>query len=427
MPSGLECREHDVGRDRRAPEHVVADGIGNRRQHRTEARAHGRLAHASGAHRCVGVGQVERGVMHAVGRHVHDGKRLVVVEAAGERHAVVLVVHGLLAEGVADAEAAAAQHLSSEASRVDHRAHVGHGRVFDEAHRAGFNVDFHLGEAHDVGVRVAVVGIHVLGHAHQAEAGERRGRGARHGVDVGRQLVPVVLAAPRDGEGGRLGQRESARRRHGAEDASVGHAVVVRGAAQFGRGDLLQLPHCVMSGGVVGARHGVDGLTAVRGTGPGDMLAGVAPHHRDVVPRHAEHVGGDARRVDDRVGAEVAGTGLHVQRAVGPDGEQAVVAHGVAADERTHRDADAADGRAVPHPAARLAFLPLEELGPLVERFAHERARDVAARAIGPRWPHEGLARGRVEAVQRQGVDAEPACRLRQNRLHDGVLLHAPR
>src|SRR5689334_14931685 len=119
----------------------------------------------------------------------------------------------------------------------------------------------------------------------------------------------------------------------------------------------------------------MDRLTAVGCAGVRKVLARVAPHDFDALPRHVEELGGDASRVDDRMRSKIADAGLHVQLSVGPDRDEAVVPDRIAADERTHRDADTANLRAAPFGDARLAFVPLEERDAAIDRLPHERAR----------------------------------------------------
>ena len=200
--------------------------------------------------------------------------------------------------------------------------------------------------------------------------------------------------------------------------------VVLGPAAEIAGGDLAQLADGVVRRGVVGPGHRVDGLAAVRRAGPRHVLAGVAPHHLDLLPRHAEDFGRHARDVDHGMGAEVAGARLHDQAPVGADGEQPVVVDRVAADERAHRHADAARRGAALLPAALLPLGPVEELGALVERLADEGAGDVAALALLAGRADRRLARRRVDLVQFHGVELELARGLGQHRLEDGVLLH---
>ena len=66
----------------------------------------------------------------------------------------------------------------------------------------------------------------------------------------------------------------------------------------------------------------------------------------------------------------------------------------------------------------RLALVPLEELGALVERLLHERAGDVAA--LPPvRAPERSLAGRRVDATDRDLIDPELPRRLGEHRFDD--------
>ena len=99
--------------DRRAAEDLVAERVGKRVQDRAAPAAHRRLADAARADRRFRIGNVERRPLHVHG-HVENRRRLVVVEALAKRNAVVLVVDPLLADGVADAEHRAAEHLAAQ-------------------------------------------------------------------------------------------------------------------------------------------------------------------------------------------------------------------------------------------------------------------------------------------------------------------------
>src|SRR5205085_3591636 len=99
----------------------------------------------------------------------------------------------------------------------------------------------------------------------------------------------------------------------------------------------------------------------------------------------------------------------------------------VPADERTDRDTHASGFRAVPFAAARLSFVPLEELGSTIDRLLHERAGDVAALAVLVCASEWRLARRRVDTMESDGIDLEPMRRPGEQRLHDGVHLCAAR
>ena len=237
----------------------------------------------------------------------------------------------------------------------------------------------------------------------------QRRRGLRDGVNVGRQLVTVERAAERDRarRGLRVGQ--AARRIALPEHALVADRVVVRRAAEILRRDLLQLLLRVHRAGMIRPRHRMRRLAADRQAGPRQALAGVAPVDDDLLPRHLEHVGRDAREIDHRVRAEIADAGLHVQLAVRTDRHQAVEADRSGA-VRSDRDADAAHLRSVPLAGARRARRPVELLGAAIERLLHERARDVPPSALRIGRAVQRLALGRVDPPDRDLIDARAAC-----------------
>src|SRR5262245_27995035 len=132
-------------------------------------------------------------------------------------------------------------------------------------------------------------------------------------------------------------------------------------------------------------------LAANRHRGPGDIFRRAAPVDDDLLPRHRQHVGRDARKVDARVRAEVADARLYVQLAVGPDRHEPVEPNRAGA-VRPDGDADAADLGALPFTGARLALVPLEELGTTIERLFHGRGRDVRTVAVRAGRAVHGLA-----------------------------------
>src|SRR5262245_6056330 len=86
--SSLERRENDVGRDRRPPEDVLANGTRNGVQRASVPGADRRLADTSRAYRRFRVGDAEGFGPHRR-RDVEHRQRLGLIEAFGERHAVV--------------------------------------------------------------------------------------------------------------------------------------------------------------------------------------------------------------------------------------------------------------------------------------------------------------------------------------------------
>ena len=153
------------------------------------------------------------------------------------------------------------------------------------------------------------------------------------------------------------------------------------------------------------ARMRVRRLAATRNTAPRQVLSRVAPRDDDFLPRHAEHFSGDALRVAERLGAEVADAGLDVHLAVRLDHEQPVEADR-AGDEHARRDAVAAHFRSLAFAALRLALVPAEQLRTAIERLFHEcagRMRPLPAR-VGR--AEQRLAFGCVDPVNRHLIDA---------------------
>src|SRR5919198_5218876 len=170
--TGLERSQNDIRRHRASAEDVVADGIRDGGEHRAKAGSHRWLADAARTDWRFRIGNIERRVLHEDG-NVQYGQRLVVMKPRLQRHTVVLVVHGFLCERVTDSQTAAAENLATETAWVDDGTDVGDGRVINELHRSGLDVDLHFREPDDVRVRFAVVRIRVFRDAHQPEASER--------------------------------------------------------------------------------------------------------------------------------------------------------------------------------------------------------------------------------------------------------------
>ena len=81
-------------------------------------------------------------------------RRPIVMEALGQRHAVVLVVDPLLADGVSDPQHGAAEGLTLQAARVDHRSDVRDCSELENLAVTRLDVDFDFGEADSVGLRL---------------------------------------------------------------------------------------------------------------------------------------------------------------------------------------------------------------------------------------------------------------------------------
>src|SRR6185437_5111602 len=73
-----------------------------------------------------------------------------------------------------------------------------------------------------------------------------------------------------------------------------------------------------------------------------------------------------------------------------------------------------------------LALVPVEQLTPAVQGFAHEAAGDIGPFSANRRADF-GLARGGVDLVNFHRIDAQLAGRLGQNRLHHHDALEAAR
>src|SRR5262249_27473111 len=168
-----------------------------------------------------------------------------------------------------------------------------------------------------------------------------------------------------------------------SEHALVGHLVILWPAAEILGSNLLQLLLRVHARGMRRARHRVDRLAAAARARPREILRGVAEGHLDFVPRHANKFRRHTMTVADRPGAVIADPGLNVEPAIRFDHEQAVEADrpgGVRAD----RNADAANLGSVAFAALRLALIPLEYVGALVQRLLDERTRGVLPHGLRP-------------------------------------------
>src|ERR1700693_6011507 len=125
---GLDRSENHVDPYRRATQVVVSYRSRQGASDCRGARSDGRLGHPLGPDRCLWIGKVH-GIPIHLQRDVENGWRPVVMETPGERHAILLVVHPLLAARVANTLNGAAVQLSLESSWVDHRAAVGDAQI----------------------------------------------------------------------------------------------------------------------------------------------------------------------------------------------------------------------------------------------------------------------------------------------------------
>src|SRR5690349_9736500 len=89
LPAVFERVEDDVGRDRRAPEDLVANRIRNRIHDGAVCRADRRLADAANASGRFGIREIHT-VAVEVERRVENRRRLVLIETARQRDAVLL-------------------------------------------------------------------------------------------------------------------------------------------------------------------------------------------------------------------------------------------------------------------------------------------------------------------------------------------------
>ena len=109
---------------------------------------------------------------------------------------------------------------------MEHGAAVGHGGVLHDVHLAGLDVQLHLGEAHDPGLDSTLAGVVVLGRSHQTLAGQPRGGGLRHVVEIVGDLLAAVPSTQLHGAGCGPREAHSRGRARATEDPTVGGIVV---------------------------------------------------------------------------------------------------------------------------------------------------------------------------------------------------------
>src|SRR6266849_6262121 len=112
---GLDRSENHVDPYRCAAHVVVSDRSGQGASDCRSARSDRRLGNPLGPDRCLWIGKVH-GIPIHFQRDVENCRWLVVMETLGDRHAILLVVHPLLAACVANPLNRAAVELSLEAS-----------------------------------------------------------------------------------------------------------------------------------------------------------------------------------------------------------------------------------------------------------------------------------------------------------------------
>src|SRR5437879_4300503 len=173
-----------------------------------------------------------------------------------------------------------------------------------------------------------------------------------------------------------------------------------------------------------GARHGVSRLTAARGASPRQVLCRVTPSDLTLFPGHADQLRNHAVYVVHRLGPEITDSRLDVEPAVGLDDEEPIEPDR-ATDVTAARYPNAARLRTASL-RERFSLVPLEHLGPAVERFLEEGACGVSLLACDQRSEFR-FALGRIDAPDGDLIDLELARRLRQQRLHQRNPLHPPR
>src|SRR5688572_11104390 len=421
---GVERLDDVIHQNRRADEHLVADRVCDRIQHRIAGGCNRGLADAARADRRFRIGYPD-GVPGNVDRHIENRRRAVVVEPLRERHAVLLVIDPPVTDRVSDAEYRTAQYLAAERGRVNDGADVAHGEKLRDRVLPGFDVDFDLSKRGGEGPRRSVALVIVLRNAHESLPGQRRGGARRHRIDVLGQLVAIVNASELDGALGRLRQRHPAAAAL-AVDALAAHFVVLGFPAEIFRGDLLQLLDSVTGRRVRRARMRVYRLAAARVAAPRQMLRRIAPDDLHFLPRYADHLRRHALAVGERFGAEIADASMDAHPAVWRDDEEAVETYRAAA-IGADADADAAHLRAAALRATRNAFVPVEPRRTLVQRFLEETARDVAALASSIGRPVFRLSFRRVQLADRYLIDAQLARRFVDDLIHNLAALKAAR
>src|SRR5579864_4894045 len=100
-PTRFKGSQDDVGSYRRAPEDLITQCIRERVQNRGAPSAHGWFADAARSYGRLRVWNFHGPPGHLV-RNIQNCRRLGMVEPPGNGHAVLLVVHPFLADGVAN-------------------------------------------------------------------------------------------------------------------------------------------------------------------------------------------------------------------------------------------------------------------------------------------------------------------------------------
>ena len=247
------------------------------------------------------------------------------MEPFGECHAVLLVVHPLLANGMGDTQHRTAEDLAAQGGWMDDGPDVCDGEEIDDVVHARFDIHLDFSKGRHERQRIPVAGVHVACHAHQALPRKRSGRPLGKRIDLLGHLMAVVDASELDRALGR------ARERHAgaaalARHALVGHDVVFGPAAEILRGDLLQLRDRIARRGMRSARHRMRRLAAARDAAPRQVLGRVTPRDVDLFPRHAHHFRRHTLAIRPRFGAKIADASLDGHPAVRLDDKESVEA-----------------------------------------------------------------------------------------------------
>ncbi len=401
-----------VGLDRRAIEDEAAQRIRYRTHDRRGGGAERRLADALRAHRA---GRVR--LVHPVGVELRGqveigrGPRLVQPYVAGQ--AILRIEDDVLQGGHADALHRGTLELRLEPHRVDDGAAVADVEQLDDAVLSRLHIQLDLDEGARECRGLAPHRQIVLRHPDQARAGQCACRGARHGIDVGRQLLSRVAAAEghcalRDRRVGQMFPRMGF-----CENLLAVDLVVVGLAAQIVSSDLLDLLQRVHGRDIVRAGHGERGVAAELPDVPRQMLARVAALDDAVLPIVLEGFGGNACRARVRERSQIADAGMNMELAVQRDANETVEP---AESGRVVRlaYAHARDLGTLALAAARQSLLPVEARRALVQGIVEVGARD--GPAVGA---HLRAHRRRVDLAQLQPVDIELAGRLVHQGLED--------
>src|ERR1035437_1694129 len=419
----FERRQNRVGVHRSALENLVPQRIREGVQDGGAPTSNRRLADTARASRRFRVRNIQRRPLHIDG-NIQNRRRLALIEPRGKHHAVVRIEHPFLTDRMADAQGRTAEHLAAKRTGVDHRPYIGGGEEIHDVVFAGFDIDFNLSEAGDVGKRGAVARIIVLGCRHQTLACQRRYGGLRQFVDIFGHLVAIVNASQfnRMLRGLRQSHPGSAAL---AENTFVRDLVLFRFAAEFPGRDFLELLLGVHGRRIRRPRHRVGCLAAAGDAGKRKILRRAAPRHVAFLPWHAEDLGANAMYVNHRLCSQVADARLEVDPAIRLDNKKTIEPDR-ASNVTAQRYADAAHFRADPLRGACNSLAPLELLRAAVERFFEKRTGGILPLPLHC-WSERSFALGAVDAADRHLVNSELAPGFCDDRLDDDNALQPAR